>query len=188
MAFSGGDKRGGGGDRTLELDPFARPDAPAPDGGDDPLGGGFYGGPAPGSEPVVLDDPNAVSLPSGYTGGPAAPPVEGPVDSNQDVTAMPSDQIGDIPPPPAPSIPAPPVRGVGVAGLPGTEGSTFARPGMAAAARFRTPAFLPQRPPRFGPGVPMAGGGTTVAPGGDEGMLDPERAAELLRSLAGGQG
>lgn len=88
---------------------------------------------------------------------------------------------GDIPPPP---VPAPPViEGTGVAGIPGTEGATFARPGTQGALPFRTAAFVSPHPPRFGPGVPNVGTGV-----GDEGdpNLDPERTAEILRALASG--
>lgn len=99
-----------------------------------------------------------------------AVPVPAPVvaSAEQDVTTVPFDEIGDIPPPP---VPAPP----SVAGLPGA--GTFARPGTPGAAPFHTPAYrAPQRGPRFGPGVPMAGG---------MGM-SPEDAAEMLRRLAAG--
>ena len=100
-----------------------------------------------------------------------------------DAESLPTDQVGDIPPPP---VPAAPIEGVGVAGIPGTEGSTFARPGSKGAVPFRTAAFQSPHPPRFGPGVPFAGSATTDVSGlGDTG-LDPERAAELLRALASG--
>lgn len=70
----------------------------------------------------------------------------------------------------------------------GTEGSTFARPGQEGARPFRSPAFTPR--PRFGPGVPMMSGGAAepFGVGDDDTPLDPERAAELLRSLATGGG
>lgn len=67
--------------------------------------------------------------------------------------AAPND-IGDIPPPPAPP-PPPPVVGTGLGGLPGTGGTSFARPGSLAARPFQS---APAQP-RFGPGVPTIGSG-----------------------------
>jgi hypothetical protein len=97
-----------------------------------------------------------------------------------DVQVLPPDAIGDIPPPP---VPAPPtIVGSGVAGIRGTEAGTFSRPGTRGAVPFRTAAYQPPRPPRFGPGVPLAGGGDV----GGVGALSPEDAAELLRALAAG--
>lgn len=123
------------------------------------------------------------------------PEVTAPID--QDVSTLPSDAIGDIPPPPIPAPPissgvggaTPPIPGIGVGGLPGTEGSTFARPGTPAARPFRTPASYHARPPRFGPGVPQAGGGIAEVSGlGGVPGLNPDDAAELLRRLAMGGG
>lgn len=150
-----------------------------------------------------LEDPifGGLNLPNPPTPGPGAPPppdpgpgtipptnpVPGPDPSDMGAGTMPPDLIGDIPPPP---VPLPP--GVGVAGAPGLGGSTFARPGTAAAQPFRTPAYFSQRPQRFGPGVPTLGGGSIVPGlGGDQGGslgLDPEEAAELLRAMAAGRG
>jgi hypothetical protein len=123
----------------------------------------------------------------GPTGGANPPPVPPtpPVPGNADVTTLSTDLIGDIPPPP---VPPPPIVGSGVAGIPGTEAGTFARPGTRGAIPFRTSAFRP-RPPRFGPGVPQAGGGTTDVSGlgGNDLGLSPEQAAELLRQLVAGR-
>lgn len=117
--------------------------------------------------------------------GPSAPPGGEPkiANTNQDTDVMPADAIGDIPPPP---IPSPPIVGPGIAGIPGTEAGTLARPGQRAAQPFRSAAFAPVRP-RFGPGVPVTGGGGI---GGDVGGLglDPDQAAEILRTLADGGG
>lgn len=135
--------------------------------------GGVYGGPA---QPPIENPP----LP----GAPPLPPISppGPNPNNGGTEVLSIDQIGDIPPPPVPR--PPPIRGSGVAGIPGTEAGTFALPGTRAAAPFRTSAFATQRP-RFGPGVPMVGGSPGVAGLEGEGLgLDPEQAAEILRVLA----
>jgi len=88
----------------------------------------------------------------------AAPEDPGPPPtSDADTTGLPSDQVGDIPPPP---VPAPPPRlgGPKAAVLPGT----FARPGTAAARPFRSNAYAASRPQRFGPGTASAGGGSAA--------------------------
>jgi hypothetical protein len=116
------------------------------------------------------------------TEDPGPPPA-----SDSDVTALPSDQVGDIPPPPVPAPPpslGPPKAAV----LPGT----FARPGSAAARPFRSNAYAASRPQRFGPGTASAGGGSAAVAGlgTDTGMgMSPEDAAELLARMArsGGQ-
>jgi hypothetical protein len=113
-----------------------------------------------------------------------ADPAPAPQPDDQDATPLPTDMIGDIPPPPIP--PPPPITGVGVAGIQGTEGSSFARPGTPAGAAFRTSAFYSQRPQRFGPGVPVLGGANPV-PGLEGAGLDPDDAAELLAALAAGR-
>lgn len=109
--------------------------------------------------------------------------------SDSGATSLPSDIIGDIPPPP---IPQPPIVGPGVAGIPGTEAGTFARPGSAAAMPFRTAGYAAARPQRFGPGAPIVGGGGGMSGfGGDEGGMglgSPDAVAELLRALAAGRG
>jgi hypothetical protein len=141
------------------------------------------------SIPTQTDAPEA--LPGGPIVAPGSqpfPPTTGEVGGDQDTDILPPDLIGDIPPPPVPAPPA--ISGTGLAGIPGTEGSTFARPGTPGAIPFRTPAFFSQRPPRFGPGVPIAGGGSAAVSGlGSEGGigLSPEEAAELLRSLVAGR-
>lgn len=102
--------------------------------------------------------------------------------SDAGATVLPADVIGDIPPPPIPTLP-------NIAGGPGA--GTFALPGTRGAVPFRTPAFKQTgRSPRFGPGVPTAG--SSIAPGGVSdagvGSLSPDAAAELLRRLAQGNG
>lgn len=119
------------------------------------------------------------------TVAPQAPPETAPPEAQaveQDTDTLSADAIGDIPPPP---IPTPPIVGPGIAGIRGTEAGTLARPGSRAAQPFRSAAFEPKRP-RFGPGVPVTGGGGT----GDAGALglDPDQAAEILRALAAGGG
>lgn len=122
---------------------------------------------------------------------PTAPPTSPPTGAGQnepsDIGAdtLGSDQVGDIPPPPFPDMPQPLIQGPGVAGIAGTEAGTFARPGSAGAAAFRSPAFVPKRPPRFGPGVANAGGGQGPM---DSLGLTPDEAAELLAGLAGNRG
>jgi hypothetical protein len=145
--------------------------------------------------PPLPDDPGGGELiepPGGETQPPPLPSGGGSgggSDADEDV--LPSDEIGDIPPPPVPRPPRRPrIPGPGVAGIPGTEGGTFAQPGTRAAIPFRTSAFAAQRPMRFGPGAPMVGGGGGV---GGQGLgvgggLSPEEAAELLRALAAGRG
>lgn len=118
------------------------------------------------------------------TPAPTPSPAPAPAPTSQDASTLPSDEIGDIPPPP---IPSRPIVGPGVAGIPGTEAGTFARPGTAAARPFRSPAFFQKRPPRFGPGVPVAGGSADVQGLADLGM-GPDEAAELLKALAAGFG
>lgn len=154
----------------------------------EPPAGRTYGTP-PASAPVPIDDymrskQGAMPLegPAGRTGAGSAPPI----DVNSDVDTMGADQVGDIPPPPIPDAPAPLIQGPGVAGIRGTEAGTFARPGSAGAAPFRSPAFVPKRPPRFGPGVANVGGGQPALDGGVG--LSPDEAAELLAGLAGGRG
>lgn len=107
--------------------------------------------------------------------------------ADSDADTMDNDQVGDIPPPPVPDAPAAPlIQGPGVAGIPGTEAGTFARPGTRGATAFRSPAFVPKRPPRFGPGVANVGGGQSPI---DVGLgLSPDEAAELLASIVGGRG
>lgn len=111
-----------------------------------------------------------------------APPSEPPSAGDSDVTQLPPDLIGDIPPAPVPARPAR-LTGPGVAGLAGSEAGTFARPGSAGAKPFRTPAYAAARAPRVGAGTPVVGGGPRVEPGVG-GMLPPDEAAELLRTLA----
>lgn len=152
-----------------------RQQVPPPAGAPEPTGG-VSTNPPPGPPPVALPgEPEPGSIPP-----PTLPPGPAlPNPGNQDTNTLPPDLIGDIPPPP---IPLPP--GVGVAGAPGAEGSTFARPGSRGAQPFRTPAFFSQRPQRFGPGVPTLGGG-------DEGAglgMEPDEVGELLRQLAAGSG
>lgn len=110
---------------------------------------------------------------------------DGGYDPSNGSTLIPPDLVGDVPPPPVPAAPS-----VGVAGSRGAGGSTFARPGSAGMRGFRSmPSQAPR--PRFGPGVPSAGGGvgggaSTLA-GADGGTgLSPDEAAELLRRMAGG--
>jgi hypothetical protein len=160
-------------------DPIPLPTTPP--GGD---AGGAGGADIPGFDdvetPVPFEpiDPN----PPGTT-PPAPAPSPAPLpDPDADASAVPPDLIGDIPPPPVPE--APPITGVGVAGIHGTEGRSFSRPGTPSGARFRTSAFYSQRPQRFGPGVPVLGGANPV-PGLDAAAgLSPEEAAELLAGLA----
>lgn len=110
-----------------------------------------------------------------------------PPPSDNGATSLPTDIIGDIPPPP---IPQPPITGPGVAGIPGTEAGTFARPGSAGAMPFRTPAYTAARSQRFGPGAPIVGGGGMSGFEGDAsgGLGAPDDVAELLRQLAAGRG
>lgn len=119
---------------------------------------------------------------------PPTPPAAGAPRTlpTSDTVPVPQDQIGDIPPPPLPVPARARITGSGVAGIPGTEAGTFARPGTAAARPFQTPAFAANFRTRFGPGVPNVGGGSTDVSGLSPDMLSPEEAAELLRSLAGG--
>lgn len=132
--------------------------------------------PVPGGTPGVLPPvpPLPVVVPS--SAGPE-PAVTG---GDQDIHPLSTDLVGDIPPPPVP--PPPPITGVGVAGINGTEGSTFARPGGSGITPFHTSAFNP-KPTRFGPGVPVTGGATDVTGLG----LDPDKAAEILRNLVAGR-
>lgn len=141
------------------------PDAPDPDTTT------MTAGPLPPSAPPTAPDPTPAPAPA-------------PAPTSQDAQTMPADTIGDIPPPPVPRRPET-ILGPGVAGLPGTEAGTFARPGTAAVRPFRTPAYFSARPQRFGPGVPVTGGGAGVSGLADLGM-GPDEAAELLRRLAGG--
>lgn len=105
---------------------------------------------------------------------------------NQAVTAgvetLPPELVGDIPPPPIPPLPQ--TLGSGVGGIRGTEAGTLSLPGSRGAVPFRSNAFQPKHPPRFGPGVPLAGGGSTDVSGLD---INPDDAAELLRELARGR-
>lgn len=144
------------------------PFMPEPDPNDPPIVGG------PAEPPVPFEPPGSTPL-GGGGGFPVEPP---PAADDQDEEVLPTDIVGDIPPPP---IPAPPsLPGVGPAGIPGTEGSTFARPGSAGLVPFRTAAYR-QPPQRFGPGVPVMGGGGMAG-------LSPDEAAELLRAMAAGRG
>lgn len=141
----------------------------------EPMGGATAGPAGPGIVPGG----------SGESGGGAPQDTN----SNNDANTLPPDLVGDIPPPPIPGLPAM-TRGSGVAGMRGTEAGTFARPGTAAAAPFRSAAFVPKRPARFGPGVAMAGGGSTAVQGLDMATpgLNGDDAAELLARLARGGG
>lgn len=150
--------------------------------------------PLPITNPAQVPNPNAPNVPwttplnppgqinqiTPFT-PPTAPATSGPGPgvSSAGAATLPSELIGDIPPPP---IPAPPIVGPGVAGIRGTEAGTLARPGSVAAQPFRTSSYAP-KPQRFGPGVPTAGGNSGVQGLG----LDPESAAELLRQLAAGR-
>ncbi len=108
---------------------------------------------------------------------------------DNDVDTMNNDQVGDIPPPPIPDSPrGPTITGPGIAGIPGTEAGTFARPGSQGALAFRSPAFVPKGRPRFGPGVANVGGGQSPLDAGAGLGLSPDEAAELLKGLAGGRG
>lgn len=145
--------------------------------------------PTPALPPPVSPDS---LVPGGGTWGAGSDRVRSrhaPHPSDNGATSLPSDIIGDIPPPP---IPQPPIVGPGVAGIPGTEAGTFARPGTAAAAPFHTSAYGAARQQRFGPGAPIVGGGGAMSGfGGDEasiGLGSPDTVAELLRALAAGRG
>lgn len=123
-----------------------------------------------GVPPVITPTPGLGYVPPGH--GDA---------SSADVSTLPPDQIGDIPPPP---VPAPPITsssvGSGSSGITGT----FARPGTQAAAPFRSAAYTPKpQQQRFGPGVANVGGDSGVQGLG----LDPEQAAEILRNRAAGR-
>lgn len=127
-------------------------------------------------EPGPIDPPPPIEPPP--PGG-----AQGP-DPDADIDILPPDSIGDIPPPPVPRPPRPrPITGPGIGGIPGTEAGTLAQPGTRGAVPFRTAAFAPQRPPRFGPGSPIVGGGTGITDG-TAGGLSQDEAAELLRALA----
>jgi hypothetical protein len=136
--------------------------------------------------PLVPGGPTGPLQPPIPPGGlsPTPPPIMPPLPGSGPyntggVETLPSELIGDIPPPP---IPPPPITGPGVAGIRGTEAGTLARPGSAAARPFRTAAYTP-KPQRFGPGVPVSGGDTT----GVTGLGNPDDVAELLRQLAAGR-
>lgn len=104
---------------------------------------------------------------------PPSVPVGGSDGSDAGAGTLPTDIIGDIPPPPIPAAAT-----AGVAGLSGA--STFAQPGTTGAKPFRTAAFSnPARGLRFGPGTKVVGAAPAPVAG-----LDPEEAAALLRRLA----
>lgn len=145
---------------------------------------------------INLDDPDPrrPRIPDGLPPQPLPPtgPVPSPVDSgspylpnlNQDAQTIPSDTIGDIPPPPVPQAPRPRKPTDLMPGGPaGAEGGTFARPGSVGMRPHRSPAAAP---PRFGPGVPIVGSAPNEAVASDDIGLTPEEIEALMRGLAGG--
>lgn len=145
------------------------------------LGGSVHGGPVsppvPYTPPGMPPPPNPYEPPLPSQGGGGAGPA------NQGAATIPTDLIGDIPPPP---VPPPPISGPGVGGIAGTEAGTFARPGSRGVLPLHTAAFTNKRPPRFGPGTPTVGASPAL-PGLDGGLgISPEAAADLLRRLASG--
>lgn len=149
-------------------------------------------------------DPNPAEdrgIPSGGDAVPAPGPVDGDTPNGDggapvDTGGGSNDTFPQVPDFPVPPVPPPPPS-FGLAGGSAGGASSFARPGSAAAAPFRSQYFNANRVvsggspvSRFGEGAALAGAGDVFGGGGAEGggPSSDEELARLIQALAGRRG